>query len=91
MIKIFLQFLTSLPKTVAIALIVFYQKTLSPDHGLFRARFPYGYCRHYPTCSEYSKQAIDRFGLAKGFLLGSKRIIHCNPFVESKVDPVPAR
>ena len=81
--KIFL-----LPKRAAVAIIIVYQKTLSPDHGLFKARFPYGYCRHYPSCSEYTKQAIEKKGLLKGVILGFIRILKCNPFVESKVDTI---
>ncbi|MBI5530766.1 MAG: membrane protein insertion efficiency factor YidD [Candidatus Doudnabacteria bacterium] len=81
--------LTSLPKKTAVALIKVYQATLSPDHGLFKAKYPHGYCRHYPTCSEYSKQAITKFGLIKGGALGVKRVLTCNPFVDPKVDPIP--
>lgn len=77
-------------KTIVIAFIKLYQKTLSPDHGWLRGRYPYGFCRHYPSCSEYSKQAIERFGVVKGIWLGMKRVARCNPFVESKVDTVPA-
>lgn len=72
-----------------LGLIVLYQKTLSPDHGLFRSRFPYGYCKFYPSCSEYSKQAFTKFGLIKGFYLTSKRIVKCHPWAKPKIDNVP--
>jgi len=76
-------------KFFAISLITLYQKTLSPDHGWFRARFPYGFCRFYPSCSEYTKLAISEYGVLRGSLLGIKRIVRCNPFSQPAVDPVP--
>lgn len=81
--------MVNIPKKIAIWSIVGYQRTLSPDHGLLKHLYPYGYCRHYPTCSEYSKQAIERFGFVKGVYLGILRIVRCNPFVESSFDPIP--
>lgn len=56
-----------------------YQKTLSPDHGLLRAIFPYGVCRFSPTCSEFAiKQiTIDRWwGVARTI----RRVCSCHPF-----------
>ncbi len=76
-------------KTIAVCLINFYQATISPDHSWLRARFPYGYCRHYPTCSQYAKEAIGSFGLIKGGFLTIKRLIKCNPWVQPKIDPMP--
>lgn len=46
-------------------------------------------CRFYPTCSEYMKQAVNKYGLIKGGYLGIKRILKCHPFHEGGYDPVP--
>jgi hypothetical protein len=66
-------------KKIALKIIRLYQKTLSPDHGIFKFRYPIGYCKFNPTCSEYTYEAIDKYGLIKGTALGIKRIIKCNP------------
>ena len=47
---------------IACRVIRFYQKTLSLDHGFLRHRFPNGYCRFRPTCSEYSLAAFKKYG-----------------------------
>lgn len=46
-------------------------------------------CRYSPTCSEYSKQSLVKFGPIKGSILSIKRIIKCNPWGGSGYDPVP--
>lgn len=45
-------------------------------------------CKFYPTCSEYTKQAIIKYGCLKGIFLGIKRIIKCNPFAKGGYDPI---
>jgi len=86
-----IQYILQLPKSLAILAIRGYQKTLSPDHGLLKAMFPYGYCRHYPSCSQYTKQSIERFGAVKGILKGMYRIARCNPWVKPSIDIVPSQ
>ncbi len=66
-------------KKIAIFLISIYQKIskLTPPC-----------CRFYPTCSEYTKQAIEKYGFLKGGWLGVKRICRCHPFSEGGYDPL---
>lgn len=73
---------------IAILLIEIYQKTLSLDHGPLRFFKPYGQCRYYPTCSEYTKQSLLRHGFLKGSILGLKRISSCHPWSQGGYDPV---
>lgn len=61
--------------------IRFYQRTLSPDHGLARVLFPGGVCRYEQTCSEYTYQAVAQYGLS-GLWLGIKRLASCHPFTK---------
>ncbi len=76
-------------KHILILIIKIYQKTLSPDHGLFKARWPYGFCRYYPTCSKYAIDALSQHGSVRGSYLATKRIVRCNPFSQPGVDQVP--
>ncbi len=45
-------------------------------------------CRFYPTCSTYFLQALKEYGAVKGFFIGCKRLIRCNPFNKGGFDPV---
>lgn len=68
-------------KYIMIRMIRFYQKYLSP---LKSTKCPY-----YPTCSQYSLEAIQKYGAVKGGLLALWRILRCNPFSKGGYDPVP--
>ncbi len=72
----------------AIFLIRIYQHTLSLDHGPLRGLFPIGFCRYNPTCSQYTLEAIEKHGVIKGSVLGSWRIMRCNPWSKGGDDPV---
>jgi len=46
-------------------------------------------CRFYPTCSTYTKEAIEKYGAMKGTWLGFKRLARCHPWNPGGFDPVP--
>ena len=47
------------------------------------------FCKYYPTCSQYAKEAIQKYGSLKGTSMAMKRILRCNPFSKGGYDPVP--
>lgn len=71
-----------IPSVIGIALIKLYRMVLSPLIGRE--------CRYLPTCSEYTEEAILRYGLWAGFWIGCARIQRCGPFGASGFDPIPA-
>ena len=60
-----------------------YKKAISPLLHLF----PNSGCRFYPSCSDYSYQAIRKYGFSRGILKTIKRIIRCNPLNKGGYDP----
>ncbi len=74
----------SIPVRVALLALRFYKTYLSI---LFA-----GSCRFEPTCSRYAYEAIERFGVARGFWLGLKRLLRCHPLSRKfGYDPVPEK
>ncbi len=67
-------------KILALDLLGVYKAVVSP--------FLPPACRFEPTCSEYTRQAIEKYGVAKGFWVGLKRLLRCQPFCEGGHDPV---
>lgn len=67
-------------KSVILALIRFYQKhapkVLPPT------------CRFHPSCSQYAVEAIEKYGVAKGTVLATRRLLRCHPFSAGGYDPV---
>ena len=55
----------------------------------FFSKFTPRVCRFYPTCSQYTMEAIEKYGAIKGSWLGLKRILRCHPRNEGGYDPVP--
>lgn len=71
-------------KKIMIKLIGFYQAAVSPYKGR-------SYCIYVPSCSQYAKEAIERFGAVRGGFMAIKRILRCNPFAKGGYDPVPLK
>ncbi len=86
--KDLLFYIKTAPSWTAIFIIRLYQKIFSFDHGFFKFMKPYGYCRFQPTCSEYSVQAIGKYGFLKGGLKALWRVLRCNPWSKGGYDPV---
>lgn len=78
-------------RRVLVVLIQLYQRTLSFDHGWFRHLYPGGFCRFYPSCSEYGRQCIENHGVLKGGWLTGRRILRCNPMNPGGIDEPPAK
>lgn len=76
-------------KKIFLRLIRFYQKT-KWFHGTIAKQLflTDQVCRFNPTCSEYTYQAIEKYGVFKGLILGIKRIIRCHPLNKGGYDPL---
>jgi hypothetical protein len=76
------QWIMAAPRQAARALVMLYRYTLSPLIGF--------HCRHLPTCSEYSDEALSRHGLWAGGWMTLARLCRCHPLGTSGLDFVPA-
>tara|TARA_B100000965_G_C19387614_1_gene667459 strand:- start:377 stop:601 length:225 start_codon:yes stop_codon:yes gene_type:complete len=65
---------------ISISTINLYKYLISPLLG--------NNCRYLPTCSEYTKESIIKYGVVKGFWLGLKRIAKCHPWGKGGYDPI---
>jgi uncharacterized protein len=68
-------------RKILLLMIRGYQIAISPMLG--------AHCRFYPSCSTYTRTAVERFGVMQGTWLGVRRICRCHPFCEGGYDPVP--
>ena len=66
---------------IGISLVRFYQRRISP--------LTPPSCRYQPTCSQYTLEAIQKYGLLRGSWMGLRRIARCHPFHPGGHDPVP--
>ena len=72
-----------LARRIVLAPIALYQRVISP--ALPRR------CKYEPTCSRYAAQAVREFGILRGLVLASWRLLRCNPFSHGGYDPVEAQ
>ena len=70
-------------RNICIFIIKIYKKIISPIFSFLGVN-----CKFYPTCSDYTIQAVQKYGVLKGCFLGIKRILKCNPFSKGGYDPL---
>jgi putative membrane protein insertion efficiency factor len=76
-------------KKLILKLIRFYRNYLNFNGLLFRTLFLTDKaCRFTPTCSQYSLEAVEKYGVVKGIWLGMMRILRCHPWSDGGFDPV---
>jgi uncharacterized protein len=68
-------------KTLSLLMLRGYQYAIRPLLG--------ANCRFYPSCSDYAREAIERYGVLKGAWLALRRIGRCHPYHDGGFDPVP--
>jgi putative membrane protein insertion efficiency factor len=71
---------TRLPRRFVVGSLRLYQRWISPAFGQR--------CCYYPSCSEYAVQAVQQFGVLRGFVLAAWRLLRCNPLSRGGFDPV---
>ena len=73
-------------RNIIVTLLRFYKATLSRVFELILGNG----CRYKPTCSEYTSEAVRKYGTIKGTVVSARRILSCHPFAKrSLFDPVP--
>jgi putative membrane protein insertion efficiency factor len=76
-------FVLLLPRNLCVLILRGYRAVISPLYG--------DVCRYYPSCSHYTLQAIQEYGVIRGIWLGVTRILRCHPWAAGGVDDVPVR
>ncbi|MCY4584690.1 MAG: membrane protein insertion efficiency factor YidD [Bryobacterales bacterium] len=71
----------SLGQWTVVFCLLFYKSALSPLLPSF--------CKFYPTCSVYAREAVERHGARRGLALAARRLLKCRPFSQGGIDPVP--
>lgn len=74
-------FIILLPRNISVVILRVYRAVISPLYG--------DVCRYYPSCSSYTLQAIQQYGVLRGSWLGVRRIGRCHPWAAGGVDDVP--
>jgi len=72
--------MTQIARTLMIGLLRGYKWAISP-------LLPPA-CRYVPTCSDYAMEAVERYGLFRGSLMATARVLRCHPFAKGGYDPV---
>lgn len=73
---------------ILLTLIKGYQISLSPDHSWCKTKYPYGWCRFYPSCSQYAYDSIQKHGASYGIILALGRLLKCHPWHRGGYDLV---
>ncbi|WP_430591817.1 membrane protein insertion efficiency factor YidD [Humidisolicoccus flavus] len=73
--------LVLIPRNVAAFILGLYRRFISPIYG--------DVCRYYPSCSYYTLQAIQQYGVIRGVWMGTRRIARCHPWAEGGIDDIP--
>lgn len=76
-------FVLLLPRNICVVILKAYRALISPLYG--------DVCRYYPSCSHYTLQAIQQYGVIRGSWMGTRRIVRCHPWAEGGIDDVPKR
>jgi uncharacterized protein len=83
-----INFIINIPANITILLIKFYQFFFSFDHSFWAHPENIRVCTYQPSCSQFTLEAIEKHGLIAGSIMGTVRIISCNPWSHGGYDPV---